>query len=54
VPVPSPAIIAHKGNDDEINVNNFAIGDDHAIAIAEAIKYSNSDKIYLANNRITF
>jgi hypothetical protein len=37
VPSPNPALIAHKGNEDEININNFSLGDYHAKAIADAI-----------------
>lgn len=37
VPSPNPALICHKGNEDEININDFSIGDLHAQAIADAI-----------------
>jgi len=54
VPIPNSALIAHKGKEDEININNFSLGDYHASAIADAIQYSHSNKLYLANNRINF
>jgi hypothetical protein len=54
VPSPNPALIAHKGNEDEININNFSLGDYHANAIADAIQHSHPNKLYLANNRINF
>ena len=50
---PTIGLTAHKGNDNEINMNDGAIGDLQAEALGEAIKYAKQEKIYACNNRLS-
>lgn len=50
---PTIGLTAHKGIDNELNLNDNAIGDLQAEALGAAIRYAKQDKIYACNNRLT-
>jgi len=52
--VPNPiGVLSRKGRNEEINIQNFSIGNMQAQALGEAIKNTVAKKLQLASNRLS-
>lgn len=52
--MPEPiGIVSWKGNEQELNIDNYSMGNNYASALSQSIKKINPKRINLKGNRLT-